>query len=61
MYRARTALGPAGACWLRSRVEGQFPVRVGQTVTWAKPQDGKVRLGVTARDGTAAASWPSTM
>ena len=25
VYRARTALGPAGACWLRPRVEGQFP------------------------------------
>ena len=26
VYRARTALGPAGASWLRARVEGQFPV-----------------------------------
>jgi hypothetical protein len=47
VYRARTALGPAGASWLRERVEGQFPVRTGQTVAWAKPQDGKVRLGIT--------------
>ena len=30
VYRARTALGPAGACWLRERVAGQFPVRTGQ-------------------------------
>ncbi len=52
MHRARTALGPAGACWLRERVEGQFPVRTGQTVSWAKQQDGKVRLGI-AGDGTA--------
>jgi FAD-dependent urate hydroxylase len=52
VYRARTALGPAGACWLRSRVEGQFPVLAGTAVTWARPQDGRVRLGVTAADGT---------
>jgi cation diffusion facilitator CzcD-associated flavoprotein CzcO len=53
VYRARTALGPAGACWLRSRVEGQFPVLVGHVVAWAKPQDGRVRLGVTTPDGTS--------
>jgi FAD-dependent urate hydroxylase len=52
VYRARTALGPAGACWLRSRVEGQFPVLAGHTVTSAEPQEGRVRLGVTAPDGT---------
>ncbi len=53
VYRARTALGPAGACWLRNRVEGQFPVLIGHTVTWAKPADGRVRLGGTAPDGTS--------
>ncbi len=53
VYRARTALGPAGACWLRQRVEGQFPVRTGQTVTSAKVLDGKVRLQV-AGAGTPA-------
>jgi len=46
VYRARTALGPAGACWLRPRVEGQFPVRTGQTVIAAKVLDGKVRLRI---------------
>jgi FAD-dependent urate hydroxylase len=46
VYRARTALGPAGASWLRERVEGQFPVRTGQTVSQAKSQDGKVQLEV---------------
>ena len=53
VYRARTALGPAGACWLRERVEGQFPVRTGHTVTSATTLDGKVRLTV-ASAGTAA-------
>lgn len=46
VYRARTALGPAGACWLRERVEGQFPVRTGHTVTSATALDGQVRLSV---------------
>jgi cation diffusion facilitator CzcD-associated flavoprotein CzcO len=53
VYRARTALGPAGACWLRERVEGRFPVRTGHTVTSATTLDGKVRLTV-AGAGTAA-------
>src|SRR6202035_2033643 len=26
IYRSRTALGPAGASWLRARAEGQFPL-----------------------------------
>jgi FAD-dependent urate hydroxylase len=53
VYRARTALGPAGACWLRSRVEGQFPVLTGHSVTWAKPHDGRVHLGITEPDGAS--------
>jgi predicted ATP-grasp superfamily ATP-dependent carboligase/cation diffusion facilitator CzcD-associated flavoprotein CzcO len=53
VYRARTALGPAGACWLRSRVEGQFAVQVSHTVTWAKSRDGRVHLGVKTPDGTS--------
>ena len=47
VYRARTALGPAGANWLRPRVEGQIPVLLGHAVTSATAQDGRVRLGVT--------------
>jgi cation diffusion facilitator CzcD-associated flavoprotein CzcO len=52
VYRARTALGPAGACWLRSRVDGQFPVHTGHSVTWAKEQGSTVRLGVRCADGS---------
>jgi hypothetical protein len=33
-------------------VEGQFPVRTGQIVSWAKPHDGKVQLGISG-PGTA--------
>jgi cation diffusion facilitator CzcD-associated flavoprotein CzcO len=51
VHRARTALGPAGACWLRARVEGQFPVRCGHAVTAAVPVGDCVRLTVAA-DGT---------
>lgn len=52
VHRARTALGPAGACWLRERVEGQFPVRTGHTVTSATALGEKVQLKVAAA-GTA--------
>jgi len=52
VYRARTALGPAGASWLRVRVEGQLPVRTGQTVSRVEAADGKVRLKL-AEAGTA--------
>jgi hypothetical protein len=38
-------------------VEGQFPVRTGQTVSWAKSQDGKVQLGIV---GTRAAASEQT-
>lgn len=53
VYRARTALGPAGATWLRSRVEGQFPVLTGYSVTWARVQDGGVRLGLAGAGGSS--------
>ena len=55
IYRARTALGPAGACWLRDRVEDQFPVltsHVVRTATAAGSGDA-VRLGLVTRDGSA--------
>ena len=45
VYRARTALGPAGACWLPERVNGQFPVLLGHRMTWARPDGSGVRLG----------------
>jgi cation diffusion facilitator CzcD-associated flavoprotein CzcO len=55
VYRARTALGPAGASWLRSRVEGQFPVEAGRIVTRAEPRDSGVLLGVTTGGGRTPA------
>ncbi|GAB2674306.1 YpdA family putative bacillithiol disulfide reductase [Saccharopolyspora gloriosae] len=51
VFRARTALGPAGAWWLRSRVEGVFPVHVGHTVDWAKTVGEQVKLGVRTFGG----------
>jgi FAD-dependent urate hydroxylase len=53
VYRARTALGPAGASWLRGRVEGQFPAVTGFSVKWARMQDGGVRLGLAGDDGSS--------
>lgn len=49
--RARTALGPAGAWWLRERVVGNFPVQGGLTVERAEPRGGGVQLGVRFDDG----------
>ena len=45
--------GPAGACWLRPRVEGKFPVLPGHAVTSATTQDGRVRLTVTGPGGSS--------
>lgn len=47
--RARTALGPAGAWWLRDRVEGEFPVHVGHDLRWAEAERDRVRLGFEVR------------
>jgi thioredoxin reductase len=46
LAKARNVLGPSGALWLRDRVEGKVPVLGGHTVTWAKPGNDRVRLGV---------------
>jgi FAD-dependent urate hydroxylase len=46
IMRARTALGPAGAPWLRARVENQFPILQGHTVTWIKAEGDGVVLGL---------------
>lgn len=48
---ARTALGPAGAWWLRERVEGTVPVRLGRQLVAAEPDGAGVRLTVTGVGG----------
>jgi FAD-dependent urate hydroxylase len=52
IHRARTALGPAGAVWLRSRFEGQFPVLLEHEVSKAAADPNGVRLSLAARDGS---------
>ncbi len=52
IFRARTALGPAGAVWLRSRFEGQVPALLGHQVTQASAEAGGVRLALAGRDGS---------
>ncbi len=52
VHRARTALGPAGASWLRSRVEGQVPVRTGQAVARIRTASDGVRLHLISRTGS---------
>ncbi|MGB8254916.1 MAG: NAD(P)-binding domain-containing protein [Pseudonocardiaceae bacterium] len=43
---ARTALGPAGAFWLRSRVEGKIRTLVGHSVRSVDPGPAGVQLGL---------------
>jgi cation diffusion facilitator CzcD-associated flavoprotein CzcO len=43
---ARRALGPAGAHWLRPRVEGKIRTLLGHSVRWAEPEPWGVRLGL---------------
>jgi len=47
---AATALGPAGAWWVRDRVEGAVEVCLDHEVTAARAADGGVRLEVTGAD-----------
>jgi thioredoxin reductase len=54
VHTARTALGPAGAPWLRPRVEGKIRTLLGQTVRWAAAEDGGARLGLRAADGATS-------
>lgn len=47
---AATALGPAGAWWVRDRVEGAVDVRLAHEVTAARAVPGGVRLETTGAD-----------
>jgi FAD-dependent urate hydroxylase len=47
----RTALGPAGAWWLKERVLGQLPVLTGHTVLSAEADGDRLRLRVQRDDG----------
>lgn len=47
-YVAATALGPAGAWWLRDRVEGTVPVRLTHRLLRATEHGGRVRLEMAA-------------
>ncbi|HTZ93318.1 MAG TPA: FAD-dependent oxidoreductase [Streptosporangiaceae bacterium] len=51
IHRARTALGPAGAVWLRPRIEGVVPVRTGERVHRVRDSADGVTVGLVSRDG----------
>ena len=53
---AQTALGPAGAFWLRPRVDGKIRTLVGHSVRWADPEPGGVRLGLQVNGAVNGAS-----
>ncbi|MFH8390825.1 FAD-dependent oxidoreductase [Streptomyces sp. NPDC018036] len=48
------ALGPAGAWWVRDRVEGPVELMLGHEVTSARASAAGVRLDTVGRDGTTA-------
>ncbi|MFD7260286.1 NAD(P)-binding domain-containing protein [Streptomyces sp. NPDC059874] len=48
---AATALGPAGAWWLRERFERHVPVMLGHRLHRAVAAGGRTRLGLTNRSG----------
>jgi thioredoxin reductase len=50
--RARTALGPAGASWLRGRVENEFPILAGHALDWASSGPEGIRLGLVHSSGS---------
>lgn len=45
--KALSVLGPAGAWWLKDRVEGQFEVLASHTVKTVQPHESGVRLSLT--------------
>jgi FAD-dependent urate hydroxylase len=51
---AQTALGPAGAWWVRERFEPVVEVRLGQRITSAYESGGRVRLETVSRSGEPA-------
>ncbi len=54
VYRARTALGPAGACWLPSRVTaGQFPVLLGHSLRRVNAGGDSVALELEGLSGAS--------
>jgi cation diffusion facilitator CzcD-associated flavoprotein CzcO len=54
IYRARTALGPAGASWLRERVEGEIPIRTGHSVQSVRAAGDGLVIDTLTRSGRRA-------
>jgi cation diffusion facilitator CzcD-associated flavoprotein CzcO len=49
--KVRTVLGPAGAWWLRDRVDGQVQILTGHSISKAEPVQGRIRVQATGSDG----------
>lgn len=47
LEKVRTALGPAGAWWLKDRVVGRLPILLGHRIRGAEARGGRVTLRVT--------------
>lgn len=51
LEKARTVLGPAGAWWLRPRIEGEVDLRLGRTLVGARAEDGEAVLSLRGPAG----------
>ena len=51
IHRARTALGPAGAAWLRPRIEGRVPIRTSEQVHRVRDSADGLTIGLVSRRG----------
>lgn len=49
LSQVHRVLGPAGAWWLRDRIEGKVEIRTGSEIVKAEAIDGRVRLTVRTR------------
>jgi thioredoxin reductase len=54
VHEVRTALGPAGAWWLRRRIEGKIEIILDQAIEGVEVVDGRVVMHIRGnRDGTS--------
>jgi thioredoxin reductase len=54
LAKVKTALGPAGAWWLKDRVVGKLPILLGYDIRSAETRGGQVALGITDESGQLA-------
>jgi hypothetical protein len=54
LNRGLNVLGPAGAWWLRDRVEGKVPILLGHSIVATETKDDRIRLLLKGPDGQSS-------